>query len=236
MKHHDSEEDDRAQGTPLREWADEEIVMISALEHYSYCPRQCALIHLEQIFQENVFTLRGRHGHERADLPSTTAERGVRVERGLPLWSERYGLNGKADVVEFPPGGLPPVPVEYKHGGIRRGKAGRHEAIQLCAQALCLEEMFGVTVPAGAISSLSARRRQTVPFTEALREEAIAIIASVRRMLQRGGGPGRLPEAVNDARCPNCSLIDACMPATVVAARAARLKAALFVPILLERL
>src|ERR671921_686889 len=123
-------------------WLEEDIVLISALEHYSYCPRQCALIHVERVFDENVFTLRGRRAHERADAPNTTGENGVRIERALPLWSDELGLNGRADVVEFPAdGGI--VPVEYKHGPRRERK---HDDLQLCAQALCLEEMLGARV------------------------------------------------------------------------------------------
>src|SRR3970040_818180 len=89
-------------------------IMISALEHWSYCPRQCALIHLEQTFDENLYTLRGRMLHERTDEPVGEFQDGVRVERALPLWSKRLGLVGKADVVEFH--GETPYPVEYKHG------------------------------------------------------------------------------------------------------------------------
>src|SRR5438552_3319316 len=113
-------------------------IMISALEHYSYCPRQCALIHQEQTFSENLYTLRGRAVHEQVDEPEAVVEKGVRVERALPLWSNRLGLVGKADVVEFR--GETPYPVEYKHGPPREKE---HDELQLCAQALCLEEMTG---------------------------------------------------------------------------------------------
>src|SRR3954462_2721151 len=89
---------------------DEIEVLISAIEHYSYCPRQCALIHVEQTYDENLFTIRGRLAHERVDSGDTTPVRGVRIARGIPLWSERYGLRGMADVVEFRADG--PYPVE----------------------------------------------------------------------------------------------------------------------------
>jgi CRISPR-associated exonuclease Cas4 len=204
-------------------WRDEDILLISALEHYSYCPRQCALIHVERIFDENVFTLRGRRTHERVDEPISRNEGNCRVERALPLWSDRYGLTGKADVVEFHRDGSV-VPVEYKHG-TRRER--RHDDLQVCAQALCLEEMFGTTVMEGAIYSVQTHRRRTVQFDDTLRAETLEAVAEVRALLS---GVGPLPPALNDGRCPKCSLIDACVPATVVAAREARLAARLFTP------
>ncbi len=196
-------------------------VLISALEHYSYCPRQCALIHVERIFDENVFTLRGRYAHERSDKPQTTLEGGVRMERALPLWSDQLGLQGRGDVVEFHPDGRI-VPVEYKNGPRRER---RHDDVQLCAQALCLEEMLGRAVETGAVYSLQTHRRREVVFTDDLREETKNIIAEVRAM-QQSRGP--LPPALNDSRCPRCSLLDACVPATVVAARHARLSQQLY--------
>ena len=149
----------------LKGWTEEEIVLVSALEHYSYCPRQCALIHVEQVFDENLYTLRGRRAHERADEPSSVLEEDVRVERGLPLYSERLGLVGKADVVEFHAEGVP-YPVEYKSGP-RRQK--RHDDIQLCAQAMCLEEMLDVEVERGAVYHYSSRRRREAVFDAELR-------------------------------------------------------------------
>ncbi len=205
-------------------WSEEDTVLISALEHYSYCPRQCALIHVERIFDENVFTLRGRRAHERADEPQlTTRENGVRIERALPLWSHALGLLGKADVVEFHPDGRV-VPVEYKHGPRRER---RHDDLQVCAQALCLEEMLGTTIAAGAVYSIQTRRRRDVVLGGELREATRDAVLAVRA-LNNDAGP--LPPAVNDKRCPKCSLLDACVPATVVAARHAHLAANLFVP------
>lgn len=203
-------------------WSEEDVVLLSALEHYSYCPRQCALIHVERVFDENVFTLRGRHAHERADEALTTREHDVRMERGLPLWSDIWGLLGKGDVVEFHEDGRV-VPVEYKNGARRER---RHDDVQLCAQALCLEEMLGVPVTQGAIYSLQTHRRRDVDLSEGLRQATLDIVAQVRAM-QQSRGP--LPPAVNDKRCSRCSLLDACVPATVIAARQARLGAQLFV-------
>jgi CRISPR-associated exonuclease Cas4 len=157
-------------------------------------------------------------------------EDGVRVVRGMPLWHDGLGLYGKADVVELrvAPGddsgrelkwwgtrwrsGGPQIvsvtPVEYKVGERR---SWVHEAIQLCAQALCLEEMLGVAVPAGAVYYRGSRRRREVPIDSALRAQTERAIEDVRAMLRSG----RLPPAVDDPRCPNCSLIESCLPGIV---------------------
>ena len=124
---------------------DEIVVPISALEHFSYCTRQCALIHVEQVFEDNVFTVRGRIAHGRVDRGDVTAEEGVRFLRGVRLWSDRLGLSGKADLIEMRPDG--PYPVEYKVGPSR----GPHADLQVCGQALCLEEMLNLSVHAGAV-------------------------------------------------------------------------------------
>lgn len=184
--------------------------MISAIEHYAYCPRQCALIHVEQVYDENVFTLQGQALHERADEPLTTIEEGKRVERALPLWSDRYGLIGRADVVEFFPDGRV-CPVEYKRGGRRQH---RHDDLQLCAQALCLEEMLGVTIERGLLFSHASRHNREVVFTDPLFRQALQIIEEIRVLLRTG----RVPPPVNDGRCTNCSLQMACQPALVCAA------------------
>ena len=186
--------------------AGQEPVLVSALEHYSYCPRQCALIHREQTFDENLYTLRGRAVHERVDEAGSELMDGVRVERGLPIWSERLGLVGRADVVEFH--GQTPYPVEYKYGSVT---AKGHADLQVCAQALCLEEMLGRPVPRGAVYHFSSRRRREVSFTPELREKVAMVVEAIRRMLQEE----RLPPAVDDRRCVNCSLRDSCLPAAV---------------------
>lgn len=180
-----------------------EPVTISALEHYSYCPRQCALIHVEQTFTENVFTIRGRHTHERVDDPEAERRPGIHREYALPLWSERLGLTGRADLVEFTAEGA--FPVEYKSGKQRQWG---HEAIQLCAQALCLEEMTGQPVPRGAIFYHGSRKRREVIFDDTLRRIVEDTIHAVRAMLARVA----LPEPIFDARCTHCSLIDSCLP------------------------
>jgi len=184
-----------------------EPIMISAVQHWSYCERQCGLIHLEQTFDENIYTLRGRHAHARIDRPGNEARRGARVERALPLWSRRLGLIGRADSVEFVSG--LPYPVEYKVGS---RQPGGHDDMQLCAQALCLEEMFDVVVPRGAIYYHASRQRHEVAFDAPLRTRVEDAVQSIRWMLETG----TLPPAPNDARCRKCSLIDSCLP-TVVA-------------------
>lgn len=206
----------------MAEWTDEEIVLVSAIEHYSYCPRQCALIHVEKVFDENIFTLRGRHAHERVDEDEPTTVGDVKVERALPLWSRRLGLQGKADTVEFRPDGVV-FPVEYKHGP-RRAKV--HDDLQLCAQALCLEEMLGVSIPAGAIYYCSSHRRREVDFNAELRAKTEDAVILIRRMLNDGD----LPPPVNDARCRHCSLADACLPEALVTARGLRVADRLFRP------
>jgi CRISPR-associated exonuclease Cas4 len=207
----------------LPEWDENDLVMISALEHYSYCPRQCALIHVEQTFDENLYTLRGRAVHERVDEPIVEFQEGVRVERALPLWSKRLGLIGKADVVEFR--GEAPYPVEYKHGSKRERE---HDDLQVCAQAICLEEMTGKVVPRGAIYYHSSRRRREVEFTAALRAQVEAATFAIREIIKDKG----LPPPVNDSRCRHCSLKESCMPSVVgERARAAALLRDLFVPL-----
>ena len=185
-------------------------IMLSALEHYTYCPRQCALIHIEQAFTENVHTLRGQAVHRQVDTPGfETSRAGVRAERALPVWCERYGLIGKCDVVEFAANGVP-YPVEYKLGGRRTGakRNKMHDNIQLAAQALCLEEMFGHPVLAGAIYHASSKRRREVQIDADLRAATFATIDAVRAMLQAG----QLPGPNWDERCRHCSLIDLCQP------------------------
>lgn len=199
-------------------------VPISALEHYSYCPRQCALIHVEQTFDENQFTIRGRIAHERVDSGEDRTTRGVRTLRSIPLWSDKHGLIGRSDVVEMRREGA--FPVEYKVGRRR----AEHADFQLCAQALCLEEMLGEPVPAGALYFREERRRYEVRFDAPLRGRTLDMVEAVRDQITRQ----RIPEAPNDRRCPNCSLINACLPAVVGDARRHRMyRTELFVPMTL---
>ena len=178
--------------------------MLSALQHWSYCPRQCALIHVEQAFDENVHTMRGNAVHQRVDEPGFESFEGVRSEHALPVWSERLGLIGKCDIVEFYPDGRI-YPVEYKHG---KKRAKLHDDLQLAAQAICLEEMTGKPVTHGAIYHHTSRRRREVAITDTLRRQVEETVAAVRALL----ASGQLPPPANDARCKECSLQDICQP------------------------
>ncbi|MCK9188066.1 CRISPR-associated protein Cas4 [Acidithiobacillus sp.] len=184
--------------------ATEDLVPLSALQHWIYCPRQCGLIHLEQQFEDNVHTARGQAVHHLVDTPGYEVKRGVRVERALPLWSDRFGLIGKADLVEFHPDGRI-YPVEFKHG---RKRDRIHDDIQLAAQAMCLEDMLGRPVPQGAIYHASSHRRREVDITEDLRVLVSETADAIRAML----ASGILPPPVNDARCRECSLREICQP------------------------
>jgi len=147
------------------EMTDEDaLIPLSALQHYLFCPRQCALIHVEQIWAEDGATAAGRLLHERVDAGGAETRPGVRTERGVALRSWALGVAGRADVVEYVGKPPRPMPVEYKRG---KPKAHRADEIQLCAQAICLEEMFGVVIPEGALFYGQTRRRQRVAFAHA---------------------------------------------------------------------
>lgn len=189
---------------------DDDHLPLSALQHYLYCPRQCALIHVEQQWAESRHTAEGRLLHERADQPRGERRRGVRTVTAMPLAHPGLRISGIADVVEFHevPGGEQEqaVPVEYKRG---RPKAHRADEVQLCAQALCLEAMLEQAVPAGALFYGATRRRKDVVFDRELRAITRDTIDATRDML----GSGTTPSATYEARrCDACSLIDLCQP------------------------
>lgn len=192
---------------------DEGLVPLSALQHYVYCPRQCALIHIERVWQENRHTAEGRVLHERADTPRSEKRRGVRIATAVALAHPQLGLVGVADVVEFHQDAdgqaERPFPVEYKRG---RPKAHRADEIQLCAQALCLEAMLGTPVPCGALFYGATRRRREVVFDEELRALTRRTAEAARAMLEAGRVPGADYET---KRCDACSLIDLCQPRTL---------------------
>ena len=150
-------------------YSEDELLPLSALQHLLFCERQCALIHIEQAWSENLFTAEGRIMHERVDSGGRESRGAVRLAYGLALHSFRLGLAGKADVVEFHrdgAGNWQPFPVEHKRG---RAKKENWDRVQLCAQAICLEEMLGTAVPAGALFYGKSRRRQDVVFDAELR-------------------------------------------------------------------
>jgi CRISPR-associated exonuclease Cas4 len=177
---------------------------LSALQHWLFCPRQCALIHVERVWAENRFTAEGRILHERADAGRAESRDGLRILRAVQIASVRYGLHGVADVVEMR--GAAPYPVEYKRG---RPKAHRADEVQLCAQALCLEEMTGQTIPEGALFYGTARRRKVVPLDTDLRTLTLMVAQEARDAIEAGN----LPAPVFDARrCNTCSMHDLCRP------------------------
>ena len=187
----------------------EPVIPISAIEHYAYCPRQCALIHCDGVWSDNAHTVRGTRAHRRVDGGQHRTERGRRVLRGIPLWSESLGLSGRADVVELD--GDIVRPVEYK-SGVRHGITAD---LQLCAQALCLEEMLGITVPSGSVWYGGPRRRVEVEFTDTLRDQVLAAIEAIRDQLLTVA----LPDAPNDDRCNECQLLHHCLPGLINATR-----------------
>lgn len=187
---------------------DDNLIPISALQHYLYCPRQCALIHVEQLWAENRQTAEGRLLHQRADRPQVEQRHGARTVTAMPLINMELGISGVADVVEFHQGseGEFAFPVEYKRG---RPKAHRADEVQLCAQALCLEAMLGQTLQQGALFYGQTRRRIQVAFDAELRQITRDIIHATRSMIDSG----RTPLADYQAkRCDACSLMELCQP------------------------
>lgn len=188
----------------------DEAISVSALNQYAYCPRRCGLICLETEFTDNIHTARGTAEHERVDrVTHETGKTGARIEYALPVWSDRLGLVGKCDVVEFWPDGAV-YPVEYKHGA---RKKWLNDDLQLAAQAMCLEEMMGREVRLGAIYHHTSRRRREVEITAELRRKVEETITAVRAILSSGD----LPRAVHDHRCRECSLNGICSPEVVSA-------------------
>lgn len=186
----------------------EPVVLISALEHYEYCARQCALIHGDGVWMDNAHTVRGTHAHRRVDSGEHRRERGVLTLRSIPLWSEVLGLSGRADVIEISDGVV--YPVEHK-SGVRHGRAAD---LQVCAQAMCLEEMLQVDIPSGYVWYGGPRRRQAVTFDEALRGAVREMISAIRSQLLSG----ELPDAPADSRCDECQLEPHCLPHDTVSA------------------
>jgi len=189
----------------------DDLLMISALQHYAFCPRQCALIHIEQIWRESGRTAEGRIMHERVHEESRASRGDIRIEHGVSLRSLRLGLIGKADVVEFhrqPDGSWLPFPVEYKRG---KPKADDCDKVQLCAQAICLEEMLSVAIPEGALFYGQTRRRLDVVFDDTLRRETEETARLTHALITSG----RTPQPVYEKRCESCSLMADCLPKTL---------------------
>jgi CRISPR-associated exonuclease Cas4 len=204
-------------------YSEDDLLPLSALQHLVFCERQCALIHLEQVWEDNPLTVQGTQLHEKVDAGLGESRGDLRIARGLPLRSFRLGLAGRADAVELhrePAGVWRPFPVEYKRG---RPKSHRADEIQLCAQALCLEEMLATPVPAGALFYGEPRRRQDVPFDPELRRLTDEAAARLHLLL----ASGVTPPPVREPKCDRCSLIGVCLPDAPRAAARAYLDALL---------
>lgn len=192
-------------------YSEDDFIQLSALQHYAFCPRQCALIHVEQMWSENLLTAQGRLMHEHVHEEGDESRGDLYIERGVALRSFTLGLIGKADVIEYhrqTDGNWLAFPVEYKRG---KAKPDNSDKIQLCAQAICLEEMRNVRIPAGAIFYGKTRKRLDVAFDDALRWETQDTAQKTHALLESGRTPG----PVYGRRCENCSLIAECMPQTI---------------------
>ncbi|VAX04520.1 CRISPR-associated RecB family exonuclease Cas4 [hydrothermal vent metagenome] len=186
---------------------DTQTIMLSALQHYAYCPRQFALIHVEQAWSDNRFTAEGNILHERVDSGAAEQRKGTRYERSVMLKSQRYGLTGKMDLLEIEQSDpLKYLPVEYKRG---KPKIEDWDRVQVCAQALCIEEMRETNVTEGAIWYWEVRRRENVQIDEALRATTMAAIEAAHAILASGKTP---PPTDKAKRCRACSLVDLCEP------------------------
>ena len=204
-------------------FSEDDLLPLSAIQHFVFCERQCALIHIEQQWEENRFTAQGRLLHERVDDQRRESRGDIRIVRGLGIRSIWLGLCGIADVVEFhraqkndrpnetavrlpdSPGWWRPFPVEYKRG---RPKPRPCDEVQLCAQGICLEEMLGVRISEGALFYHSIRRRKDVCFDGSLRALCEEAAVKLRELL----ASDVTPPAVDDERCEHCSLINLCSP------------------------
>jgi CRISPR-associated exonuclease Cas4 len=180
-----------------------ETIAISALNQFVFCPRRCALMHVEGIWSDNEHTVKGTILHENADDAGYETDKGVKLLRALPLFSRKFGLSGKADIVERR--GKEIIPVEYKKGKRRKFE---NDDIQLCAQGLCLEEMFQTQIVRGFIYHAASRRRREVLFDENIRNATIETIEAVRELLQAE----TIPAAQFKPRCDGCSLYGICLP------------------------
>ena len=189
-------------------YSEEELLPVSALQHLIFCERQCALIHIEQLWSENLFTAQGRVLHERVHEIAAEHRRDIRVEFGMSLRSLRLGLIGKADVIEFhrlSDENWQPLPVEYKRG---KPKSNNSDKVQLCAQAICLEETLLVEIPKGALYYGKERRRTEVIFDQNLRQETENAALRLHQLIRSGV----TPKAVYLPKCDQCSLVSYCLP------------------------
>jgi CRISPR-associated exonuclease Cas4 len=189
-------------------YSEDRFIQLSAIQHYVFCPRQCALIHVEDTWRDNLYTVRGNILHGKVDTDTFETRGAAKTVRGLRIHSFRLGLAGRCDVVEFRTGSdgqSEIIPVEFKAG---RPKQDVSDEVQLCAQALCLEEMLGVSVRRGAFFYGKIRRRVQLEITEQLRKQTEEIIAAVHVFVSRK----YVPQARYEKKCATCSLLDICQP------------------------
>jgi CRISPR-associated exonuclease Cas4 len=191
-------------------YTEDDCIQIAALQHFVYCPRQCALIHVEDAWKDNVFTVGGNILHEKVDTDTYESRGALRTVRGLRIQSLRLGIVGRADVVEFRPPELrneeySVLPVEFKFG---QQKEDISDKVQLCAQALCLEEMVHVTITKGAFYYGRIHHRVVIPIDNELRRQTEEIIRKVQDMM----ATKNVPIAQFSVKCRNCSLADICLP------------------------
>lgn len=182
-----------------------QMIPLSALQHYAFCPRQCALIHNEQAWAENYLTAQGQALHERVDSGEPETRKSTRFERTVHVSAEKLGISGVLDMVEHDLTNGQLKPVEYKRG---KPKPEPIDEIQLCAQALCLEAMTGKTVTEGALWYNQTHHRVPIVFTDELRQKTLDTIIAVRNLLDSG----ITPPPKYSKRCKACSLIEACQP------------------------
>jgi len=201
--------------------SDEVLLLLSGIQHFAFCERQWSLIHIEQVWQENLLTVEGRHVHERVDDPFDDESRGdLRIVRSMPVLSRELGLQGVADMVEFhrqplcgpdtailrnTEGFWRPRPVEFKRG---KPKPDDRDAVQLCAQALCLEEMMATRISHGDIYYWQTRRRQAVEFSDTLRTRTKSLAVRMHKLFEAGVTVTN----VKGKSCQSCSLREACQP------------------------
>jgi CRISPR-associated exonuclease Cas4 len=183
---------------------DDRWVLLSEIEHWAYCPRQWAIIHLEQHFSDNELTTRGHLAHQRVDQPGSERRGEQNTSWALDVWSEQRQIRGRCDRVVFNDGA--PTPIEHKSGR----RALRAALVQLAGQALCLEDMFDTTISHGQLYLVTTNELQTVEITDDLRDEVTTTAQAIRHW--RAGQQDRSPVAANDQRCLACSLNNACLP------------------------
>ena len=188
-------------------YSEEDYIQLSAVSHFVHCPRRCAHIHIYGLWSENSFTAKGRIMHEKSDSGEDESRRDRHIVRSLNIFSKRLGLSGRCDVVEMINDGtqITPYPIEYKSG---KPKFDISDTAQLCAQALCLEEMMDLTITEAALFYGKPRRRLSVMIDETLRKETEKIILSIHSMIQER----KVPAAVYNRKCDSCSLNSICMP------------------------